>query len=76
MKPKLSNLAKLAKDVPPNAPLLFGSEEDINKRITKLMATNSVMEKHERQIAKKLQEPPSLPLWDEGSQKGKTRGRS
>ena len=34
MKPMLCNLAKLAKDVPPNAPLLFGSEEDINKGIT------------------------------------------
>ena len=45
MKPKLGNLAKLANDVPPNAPLLFGSEEDINKRITKIMATNTAMAK-------------------------------
>ena len=48
MKPKLGNLAKLANDVPLNAPLLFGSEEDINKRITKVMATNSAMAKSMR----------------------------
>ena len=48
MKPKLGNLAKLANEVPPNAPLLFGCEEDINKRITKIMATNSAMAKSMR----------------------------
>ena len=49
MKPKLGNLAKLANDVPPNAPLLFGSEKDINKRITKIKATtNSAMAKSMR----------------------------
>ena len=48
MKPKLGNLAKLANEVPLNTPLLFGCEEDINKRITKIMATNSAMVKSMR----------------------------
>ena len=59
MKPMLGNLAKLAKDVPPNAPLLFGSEEDINKEITKIMAINLAMAKSMRgKFSKNLKTPP------------------
>ena len=45
MKPKVGNLAKLANDVSPNAKLLFGSEDDLNKRITKITATNTALAK-------------------------------
>ena len=66
MKPKLGNLAKLANDVSPNAPLLFGSEEDINKRITKSMRGK---------LPKIFKTPILPPLWDDGSEKGEIQGK-
>ena len=78
MKPKLGNLAKLANDVPPNAPLLFGSEEDLSKRISKIMTTNTAVTKIPKgKFSKNFRKPHppiSLPLWDEGSERGKSQG--
>jgi len=78
MKPKLGNLAKLANEVPPNAPLLFGSEEDMNKRITKIMATNSAMAKSIRgEWPKNFKTPPYYSRYGmRGQRGGRSRGRS
>ena len=76
MKPKFGSLAKLVNDVPLNAPLLCGSEEDINNNITKVMATNSAMGKRMRGNLKTSRLPKLLPLSDEGSEMRKSSGRS
>ena len=80
MKPKLGNLAKLANDVSPNAKLLFGSEDDLNKRITKITATNTALAKGSKgKYSKNFKTPPppiSLPPWDEGSERGKSQGKT
>ena len=78
MNPKLGNLDKLVNDVPPSAPLPFGSEEDMNKRVTKIMANNSAMVRSMRgKLPKNFKSPPILlPLWDEGLEREEIQGKT
>lgn len=78
MKPKLGVLGKLANDVAPNAPLLFGSEDDLNKRITKVMAASTAIAKSSkgRYFAKNFKTPPYHSRYGmRGQRGGRARGR-
>eukprot|EP00794_Sanderia_malayensis_P004087 gene4087-4639_t len=77
MKPKLGTLAKLANDVSPNAPLLFGSEEDLSKRISKITATNTAMAKSSKgKFSKNFKTPPYHSRYRmRGQRGGRSKGR-
>ena len=77
MKPKLGNLSKLANDVAPDAKLLFGSEDDLNKRITKITATNKAMAKSSKgKFSKNYKTPPYHSRYGtRGQRGGRARGR-
>ena len=62
MKPKLGSLAKLANKVSPNAPLLFGSEDGLTKKITKIMAAQTAMAKSTKgKFTKNFKTPHTTP---------------
>ena len=62
MKPQLGNLAKLANDVSPNAPLLFGSDEHLTKRVTKILAAQTAMAKGSKgKVSKNFKTPNITP---------------
>ena len=77
MKPKLSGLAKLANEVSPNAPLLFGSEDDLTKKITKIMAAQTAMAKSTKgKLTEHFKTPPYYSRYGlRGQRGGRTRGR-
>lgn len=78
MKPKLGNFAKIANDVPPNSKLLFGSEEELHKRLTKITATNTAMAKSfsRGKFSKNFKTPPYYSRYGtRGQRGGRARGR-